>query len=56
MKKYEYWAWMNIVGQIISPHFSSEAKARKWMRERRLLGNNYSLFAKLIQKEEKTHD
>ena len=45
-RKYEYWAWLNITGQVISPHFSSKAKAIEWKRAKRPIGC-CSLFAKI---------
>lgn len=47
MRKYEYWAWMNVFGNVISPHFSSKAKAIKWMKEKGFASGSISLFAKI---------
>lgn len=51
-KKYEYWAWMKCGGWVISPHFSSEKKAREWMKHQCFIGGHYSLFAKRRQENE----
>ena len=47
MKKYEFWAWINIHGIEISPHFSSKAKAIAWKKDKCFVNDNYSLYAKL---------
>ena len=55
MKKYEYWAWMNVWGNVISPHFSSKAKAMAWKKEKSFVYDNYSLFAKVKTESERAN-
>lgn len=51
MKKYEYWAWINAYGNVISPRFSSKAKAIEWKKKKNFISGYYSLFAKIREEE-----
>ena len=53
MGKYEYWAWINAWGNVISPHFSSKSKAIEWKKRKNYVNGTYSLVAKLRTNHEK---
>lgn len=46
-RRYEWWAWSGPCG-IISPHFSSKAKAKEWMNQKTFVNkSSFSLQAKI---------
>ena len=50
--KYEYWAWMNITGRVVSGRFKSRKQAMEWKRENPLLCIGCTLFGKIAEEEE----